>query len=74
MAKSTPNIIPTYHMNHFKFTSSTLKRTDKIKRDFTWGSTSYKRNIHYLTWTLVTKPKAEGGLDIITTEHKNNTR
>lgn len=41
-----------------------VKELQRHERNFLWGSTQTRRRIHLLKWSMVTKPKDEGGLGI----------
>lgn len=48
-----------------------LKQIDRIQRNFIWGTNSDLKKIHYISWYNITKPKEEGGLELITANNKN---
>ena len=45
--------------------------TDRLSRNFFWGSTESKKKLHLISWRKITNPKKEGGLGLLATEPKN---
>ena len=41
-----------------------LEGTDRVNRNFLWGSTKDKGKMHWVGWKKVTRPKNEGGLGL----------
>ena len=48
-----------------------LQCVDKLIRNFLWGSSESKKNLHLIGWNKITKPKEEGGLGIQVAKPKN---
>ena len=45
--------------------------TDRLSRNFFWGSTESKKKLHLISWRKSTNPKKEGGLGLLAIEPKN---
>ena len=45
--------------------------TDRLSRNFFWGSTESKKKLHLISRRKITNPKKEGGLGLLATEPKN---
>lgn len=71
LAKATLSGIPTHVMSYIKLSESITKSLDKTIRDFIWGTTQEKKQMHFLDWDTVTLPKDREGLDIHKTAIKN---
>ena len=48
-----------------------LEGTDRVNRNFLWGSTEDKGKMHWVGWKKVTRSKEEGGLGLQTAKGRN---
>ena len=54
--------IPTYTMNCFKLPSGLCDEIESMIRKFWWGQRGDRRKIHWVSWEVLYKPKAESGM------------
>lgn len=59
LINSTVDAIQAYTMQYFILPKKICKDTDKIQRNFLWGSTTLKRKLHYINWDTMTLPQTE---------------
>ncbi|KAE8659133.1 Mannose-P-dolichol utilization defect 1 protein [Hibiscus syriacus] len=64
LVKSVLCSLPIYYLSIFRIPSSVLNKLNSIMASFLWGGASDKKNIHWIKWDLVCKPKKLGGLGI----------
>ena len=50
-----------------------LEGTDRVNKNFLWGSTEDKGKMHWVGWKKVTRSKEEGGLELQTAKGRNTT-
>lgn len=71
LINSVLNSLPTHVMQCTMLPKSVNNRLDRICRNFLWGSTDERKKLHPISWDIVTKPKAEGGLGLRRSEDRN---
>ena len=71
LIKSVMSAIPTYVMQGAALLSHLCEKLERVNRNFLWGTTDEKRNIHLVGWNKVLKSKEEGGLGILASKGKN---
>ena len=54
--------IPTYTMDCFKLPLGLCDEIESMIRKFWWGQRGDRRKIHWISWVVLCKPKAEGGM------------
>ncbi|KAE8709200.1 hypothetical protein F3Y22_tig00110332pilonHSYRG01083 [Hibiscus syriacus] len=64
LVKSVLCSIPIHYLSIFQIPISVLNKLNSIMASFLWGGSSDKKNIHWIKWDLVCKPKKLGGLGI----------
>ncbi|KAE8687175.1 hypothetical protein F3Y22_tig00111022pilonHSYRG00184 [Hibiscus syriacus] len=64
LVKSVLCSIPIHYLSIFRIPISVLNKLNSIMASFLWGRSSDKKNIHWIKWDLVCKPKKLGGLGI----------
>lgn len=63
--------IPIYFMSIFQAPVSMIKKINKIRRNFLWGSTEGKRKIAKVSWKQICKLKEKGGVRVVNLVVKN---
>ncbi|XP_050386279.1 uncharacterized protein LOC126802669 [Argentina anserina] len=58
-------------METTKFPIRFYEKMDKLNRDFLWGDTEAKKNVHLVNWDTVCQPKSITGLGIKKTSEMN---
>ena len=58
------NAIPIFYMPVMKMLVLVWKKVVRIQRDFIWGAAKRSRSIPWVSWSVVCKPKHEGGLGV----------
>ena len=71
LIKSIMDAIPNHVMQGVALSSHLCEKTDKINRDFLWGSSTEKKRLHLVGWSKVIRPKEEGRLGIQAAQAKN---
>ncbi|XP_052622513.1 uncharacterized protein LOC128127842 [Lactuca sativa] len=71
LIKSVLNSLPSYYLSLFKAPQGIIDQLEKIRRNFMWGGGELKRKIHWIDWSKVIAPIADGGLDISTLKAQN---
>lgn len=71
LIKSVLNSLPTYYMSLFKAPQGTIDILEKIRRKFLWGGGEDRNKIHWVNWTKIIAPIADGGLGIGTLKAQN---
>ncbi|KAJ3691840.1 hypothetical protein LUZ61_021004 [Rhynchospora tenuis] len=72
LASSVLSSIPIFFMSVFKLPAWVVKATDRIRRNFIWGSaTANHRAIHLLSWDRICLPKSHGGFGLINLKLQN---
>ena len=56
--------LPTHIMQCTLLPTKVHKEIDKLNRNFLWGDTTSNKKMHLKKWSIVTLPKAVGGLSI----------
>ena len=56
--------LPTHIMQCTLLPTEVRKEIDKLNRNFLWGDTTSNKKMHLKKWSIVTLPKAVGGLGI----------
>ena len=56
--------LPTHIMQCTLLPTKVCKEIDKLNRNFLWGDTTSNKKMHLKKWSIVTLPKAVGGLSI----------
>ena len=54
--------IPTYVMSCFKLPKGLIKEIESLVRKLWWGYRGEQRNIHWVSWEKMCRPKNKGGL------------
>ncbi|PKI46601.1 hypothetical protein CRG98_032943 [Punica granatum] len=62
LINSITTTIPSYVMQCTHLPKEVNRRLDKINRHFLWGSTSEKKKLYLVNWSMVTRPNDQGGL------------
>ena len=55
------NSILSFYLSYMKMPSSVWKKIVRIQREFLWGGVGGGRKTNWVGWSLVCKPKKEGG-------------
>ena len=63
LIKAVVQAIPPYTMNCFKLPLGLCDDIESMIRKFWWGQRGDRRKIHWVSWEVLCKPKAEGGMD-----------
>lgn len=71
LIKSVMSAIPNHVMQGTMLPVHVCEKLDKMNRDFLWGSTNERRNMHMVGWSKIVKSKDEGGLGIQEARAKN---
>ncbi|XP_020671746.1 uncharacterized protein LOC110091838 [Dendrobium catenatum] len=64
LVKSVYLSLPIFIMTHSLIPMKTLMELEKICRYFIWNKYDGKRELHYMAWEQVCKPKEYGGWDV----------
>lgn len=59
------NSIPIFYLSFMKMPSTVWRKIVKVQREFLWGGVGGGRKINWVKWSLVCKPKMEGGLGVL---------
>jgi len=62
LIKAVAQAIPTYIMSGFLLPKLFCNKLEKLICDFWWGSTTDRKNMHWIRWSNLCKAKKEGGL------------
>ena len=54
--------IPSYFLSLFKISASVATKIERLQRDFLWSGVGEGKRYHLVTWDVVCKPRAKGGL------------
>lgn len=71
LVKFVVALIADYFMQCQALPNKVCDAVDKTIRDFLWGSTDEKRNMHMVKWSMVTLPKVLRGLGLHSIRDKN---
>jgi len=64
LLNSVLNAIPIYFLSYLKVLKKVWRRIVTIQREFLWGGVEGGRKINWVRWSLVCKPKEEGGPEV----------
>ncbi|KAJ0897481.1 putative RNA-directed DNA polymerase [Helianthus annuus] len=64
LAKAVLGALPIYFLSLFKAPLGVIKELEKIRKNFVWGLKNGKRNIKWIDWGKMVRPKRLGGLGI----------
>lgn len=64
LVKAVLNNLPTYYMSLFEVTPGVVKELDKIRKRFLWSGGDRARNMSWVNWEQISKPKKLGGLGL----------
>ncbi|RVW28428.1 putative ribonuclease H protein [Vitis vinifera] len=56
--------IPSYFLSLFKIFASMAAKIERLQRDFLWSGAEECKRDHLISWDIVCKPKAKGGLGL----------
>jgi hypothetical protein len=62
--KRTLSNLPTYFMSLIPLPMSVANRIGKLQRDFLWSVLGEEFKYHLISWSKVSSPLSEGGLEI----------
>lgn len=62
LVKSTLSNLPIYYMSLFKVPVAVANKIERMHRQFLWGDTEEKKQIHLVNWEKITRSKKFGGL------------
>ncbi|XP_050231894.1 uncharacterized protein LOC126680759 [Mercurialis annua] len=62
LIKAVVQSIPAYSMNCFKLPKSLIAELERICARFWWGTSAKSRKIHWARWSVLCKPKCQGGM------------
>lgn len=72
LMQSVLSAIPVYFMSCFLLPAWVIKRIDRIRRDFLWGTGSNgRKGIPLVRWETVITPKRIGGMGVMNLEKQN---
>lgn len=58
-------------MQYTMIPTKVLNNTDKIQKNFIWGTNDTTKKLHLLSWSTLTRDKKDGGLGIRFAKSKN---
>ncbi|KAJ0445610.1 putative reverse transcriptase zinc-binding domain-containing protein [Helianthus annuus] len=61
---SVLNALPTYYFSLYKAPMGVIKRLEKIRREFLWGSIEEKEKMKWVAWKNMMTPKDLGGMGL----------
>ncbi|KAJ0597676.1 putative RNA-directed DNA polymerase [Helianthus annuus] len=62
LVRSVLNALPTYYFSLYKAPVGVIKKLEKLRGDFLWGSTPDKDKMKWASWKSITTPKDLGGM------------
>ncbi|KAJ0475516.1 putative RNA-directed DNA polymerase [Helianthus annuus] len=62
LVSSVLNALPTYYFSLFKAPLGVIKKLEKLRREFLWGSNPEKEKMKWVTWRNMMTPKDFGGM------------
>ena len=62
LIKSYLTHMPCYFLSLFKILASVVAKIERLQRDFLWSRVGEGKRDHLVSWDVVCKPKAIGGL------------
>ena len=71
LIQASSSAIPTYLMQCNLLLGKVLEGTDRVNKNFMWGSTEDKGKMHWVGWKKVTRSKEEGGLGVQSAKGRN---
>lgn len=71
LANSCLNNIPIHIMRTTKLPATIINATEKIQRNFVWGTTMEKKKLHLINWDTVILSKENGGVGLQKASIKN---
>ena len=57
-----PHHMPCYFLSLFKIPASVAAKIERLQRGFLWSGVGEEKRDHLVSWDVVCKPKAIGGL------------
>jgi hypothetical protein len=74
MVNSVLSTLPTFYMAKIKLPLTMIEQIDKYRKHYFWnGSDLNNKKPPLVAWSVATRPKAEGGLDILNLKSQNDT-
>ncbi|KAJ0941986.1 putative RNA-directed DNA polymerase [Helianthus annuus] len=61
LVKSVLNALPTYYFSLFRAPVQVVKKLERLRRDFLWGSTPEHQRASWVAWNDIMAPKELGG-------------
>ncbi|KAM0036425.1 putative reverse transcriptase zinc-binding domain-containing protein [Helianthus debilis subsp. tardiflorus] len=61
LVKSVLNALPSYYFSLFKAPVQVVKKLERLRRDFLWGSTPEHQRTSWVAWNDIMAPKEIGG-------------
>ncbi|XP_035838173.1 uncharacterized protein LOC118485810 [Helianthus annuus] len=62
LVSSVLNALPTYYFSLFKAPLGVIKKLEKLRREFLWGSNPEKEKMKWVAWRNMMTPKDFGGM------------
>lgn len=73
LINSNTGNLPIYFMSLNKMSIAIAKKLEKLQRQFFWGDTIDKRNMHMIKWEDIAQKKSNGGLGVKRLMQQNMT-
>lgn len=64
LIQAVSSTIPAYVMQSRMLPGKVLEGTDRVNRNFLWGSSDNSKKMHWVGWKKVTRSKEDGGLGL----------